>query len=458
MDSSSGGRPPDNNNGSDKNNNVKMSYASALAKRQNNIREATKKINLNSTFKWETFIIVLTENDTERAFNNRRLKHINIYNAAMHFGFSEEEIAGAQPQYGFGYASFYTNEPINIRDRIDSLKKEYSTEVEGPNGELRSIKMKIKGIQNVDFDRKKNIKIKAINTLKRVDEEGVVEWIKNFAEVLNAYPEPNPEDEEAERKYKKYKSVWRTSNFIVEANADSNTIPQILPVKGHLVNLRFPGVRLQCQNCFQFGHARTNCNGKRLQIIEYETVLKQKIKEIKKRTTDEDPNNCALETRESSEKISSLKVIRPEQEKEDSSLIITKEIRESRKNSSLSTEKSKTLQSDPKSNLNPEPRTDDLLLRPHANVQGEETDGSSKKSPGIEILDQEMGNKEIIKFKEIHSDTPVTDKIEVQRENRSRTSSETSLADQTISVLSKKNILPFRSRSGSVTKRTLSQS
>ncbi|QQP52852.1 Hypothetical protein FKW44_005129 [Caligus rogercresseyi] len=72
------------------------------------------------------------------------MKNISIYNAALFFGFSEDEIAGAQAQYGFGYASLYTNEPINIHSRMALLKKEFTTEVEGPNGEPKKVNMKIK--------------------------------------------------------------------------------------------------------------------------------------------------------------------------------------------------------------------------------------------------------------------------------------------------------------------------
>ncbi|QQP49946.1 Hypothetical protein FKW44_010781 [Caligus rogercresseyi] len=58
------------------------------------------------------------------------MKNISIYNAALFFGFR-------RMKYGFGYASLYTNDPINIHSRMALLKKEFTTEVEDQMGNQR---------------------------------------------------------------------------------------------------------------------------------------------------------------------------------------------------------------------------------------------------------------------------------------------------------------------------------
>ncbi|CAB4065450.1 unnamed protein product [Lepeophtheirus salmonis] len=74
------------------------------------------------------------------------------------------------------------------------------------------------------------------------------------AKVLESYPEPNPEDPDAGKYFIKYKN---------------------------LVTIRFSGVQLLYQNCFQYGHAHVNCNRKGLKIKEYKSLLALKIDEIK---------------------------------------------------------------------------------------------------------------------------------------------------------------------------------
>ncbi|QQP37195.1 Hypothetical protein FKW44_017392 [Caligus rogercresseyi] len=62
------------------------------------------------------------------------MKPLAVYKAALHYGFTEEEIAGAQARYGYGYASFYTKVPMDIRSRLHLMKKQYTIDVEDPNG------------------------------------------------------------------------------------------------------------------------------------------------------------------------------------------------------------------------------------------------------------------------------------------------------------------------------------
>ncbi|CAB4065986.1 unnamed protein product [Lepeophtheirus salmonis] len=137
------------------------------------MNDASKKISLNTKKKSDTFVITLTETNTQRVFININMKYITDYNAALRVGFSKEEIAVAKVRYGYTYASLYTSEPANIQSCLANLKNEYSTEVEGPRGEPKTITMKSEGIENLDLDHRRKRKIKADNTFKRVDEEKI---------------------------------------------------------------------------------------------------------------------------------------------------------------------------------------------------------------------------------------------------------------------------------------------
>ncbi|QQP53512.1 Uncharacterized protein FKW44_006016, partial [Caligus rogercresseyi] len=135
----------------------KMTYAKILSKREKNVKEALKNIDLTSRFKWDTFVIALTEADSKKAFNNVNMKQLPVYKAALHFGFTEDEIAGAQARYGYGYSSFYTKVPMDIRPRLDLLKKSFTTEVIGPKGDNMSIDMKIKILKISNWKRRTNL-------------------------------------------------------------------------------------------------------------------------------------------------------------------------------------------------------------------------------------------------------------------------------------------------------------
>ncbi|QQP36788.1 Uncharacterized protein FKW44_021986, partial [Caligus rogercresseyi] len=75
---------------------AKCPMAKALGKREKALSEASRNINLNSSFKWDTFVLTLTDSNSGRVFNNMNMKQVIVYNAALFFGFTEEEIAGAQ--------------------------------------------------------------------------------------------------------------------------------------------------------------------------------------------------------------------------------------------------------------------------------------------------------------------------------------------------------------------------
>ncbi|QQP40060.1 Uncharacterized protein FKW44_013980, partial [Caligus rogercresseyi] len=77
-------------------NNKKISYAKILSRREKNVKQALDTFNLSSKFKWEMFVITLTESNNGRVFNNTTMKPLAVYKAALHYGFTEEEIAGAK--------------------------------------------------------------------------------------------------------------------------------------------------------------------------------------------------------------------------------------------------------------------------------------------------------------------------------------------------------------------------
>ncbi|QQP58177.1 Uncharacterized protein FKW44_003409, partial [Caligus rogercresseyi] len=75
------------------------------------------------------------------------------------------------------------------------------------------------------------------------------------------------------------RDIWRDSDYIVEIVADPTCIPQIVPYQGFLIKLKFSGVKLQCQRCFNFGHMKHHCTQKRVKIFEYDRALKKGMDE-----------------------------------------------------------------------------------------------------------------------------------------------------------------------------------
>ncbi|QQP37441.1 Uncharacterized protein FKW44_017708, partial [Caligus rogercresseyi] len=91
----------------------------------------------------------------------------------------------------------------------------------------------------------------------------------------------NPSNEAAELKYRSYKDIWRDGDYIVEMIVDPNNLPQIIPIQGILIKLKFKGSKLQCQNCFGVGHTKHSCNNARVKLEDYNKALKQLIAQNK---------------------------------------------------------------------------------------------------------------------------------------------------------------------------------
>ncbi|QQP50162.1 Uncharacterized protein FKW44_011068, partial [Caligus rogercresseyi] len=253
-------------------------YSNILKKNSSTHRSAVVPVNLDNNYKWETFVLTL-ENADGNTFRGDNLRHVDIYDIAMRFGFKEHEVAGANPRFSHGHACFYSRYPIDVRSRINELKGSQSLEVKNIDGSRENVTFRLKGIDKIHINQKKKITLTLINTFKRVNEIRLVEWLKIFGVVENHYPKRNPFDERAESKYKSYKELWRDGDYMVEMVADPSSIPQILPFEGNLVKVKFSGVRLQCQKCFNFGHLKQHCMEKRLKTSEYERALRQTLQE-----------------------------------------------------------------------------------------------------------------------------------------------------------------------------------
>ncbi|QQP50416.1 Uncharacterized protein FKW44_011418, partial [Caligus rogercresseyi] len=102
-----------------------------------------------------------------------------------------------------------------------------------------------------------------------------------FGEVTDHYPKRNPSNEAAELKYRSYKDIWRDGDYIVEMIVDPNNLPQIVPLQGLLIRLKFKGSKLQCQNCFGIGHTKHSCNNARITLEDYKKAIKQLIAQNK---------------------------------------------------------------------------------------------------------------------------------------------------------------------------------
>uniref|UniRef100_A0A0K2V484 Uncharacterized protein n=1 Tax=Lepeophtheirus salmonis TaxID=72036 RepID=A0A0K2V484_LEPSM len=73
--------------------------------------------------------------------------------------------------------------------------------------------MKIKNIDNFKLDKKKNFRITAVNTFKRVDVSRLNEIVSKCVDIVDSHPEQNPSDSEGEEYFKSYKMKLRTSNY-----------------------------------------------------------------------------------------------------------------------------------------------------------------------------------------------------------------------------------------------------
>ncbi|QQP40421.1 Uncharacterized protein FKW44_014448, partial [Caligus rogercresseyi] len=246
---------------------------SRVVSSKSNKKLQEERINMNDVFKWETFVMNI-EDCNGKAFRQVGLKHFDMYKLALFFGFKEHEIAGANPRLGLGLACFYTKFPVDVRDRLNELKKEKKIELRNGEGIDEEVTIKLKGIDKITVDRKKRLSLTAINTFKRINESKFVEWMQQFGEVVAHYPKKNPVDKEAEVFFPKYKNDWRDGDYIMELIADPSMIPQIVVFQGNIIKLRFAGARMQCQNCFNFGHLKHYCTHKKVRLFEYERSLR----------------------------------------------------------------------------------------------------------------------------------------------------------------------------------------
>ncbi|QQP56201.1 Uncharacterized protein FKW44_000786, partial [Caligus rogercresseyi] len=136
---------------------------------------------LDRVFKWETFVFLIEDGEGV-LMRQDNLKHVDVYNIALKFGFMEHELAGANPRFGFGQACFYTKFPVDVRGRLEDLKKVESYTLTNSQGEKVNIVVRLKGIEKVTIDNKKQFSITMVNSFKRVDEGKAVEWFKQFGE------------------------------------------------------------------------------------------------------------------------------------------------------------------------------------------------------------------------------------------------------------------------------------
>ncbi|QQP42172.1 Uncharacterized protein FKW44_016753, partial [Caligus rogercresseyi] len=67
------------------------------------------------------------------------------------------------------------------------------------------------------------------------------------------------------------------SDYIVEMIADPSTVPQVVPFQGFLLKLKSKGARQQCLNSFGHGHLKHGCANPRLNLRDYDKLLKESL-------------------------------------------------------------------------------------------------------------------------------------------------------------------------------------
>nr|XP_040565123.1 uncharacterized protein LOC121115010 [Lepeophtheirus salmonis] len=209
----------------------------------------------------------------EKAFRIEGLKNVDVYDIAILYGFKEHELALASPNFGLIQACFYSKFPIVIRGRLEDLKGVLPFKARRIDGNFVELNLRLKDIDKVSHSNKK----KVFNSLKRIDELGTVEWLKQFVEVVKLYPNTNTMNESGEKKYTNYKEVWRDGDYTVVMMADPALTPQIVPLRGRLIKLRYKGVILQCQNYFCLGHTKIGFNNSKIKTQDYANTIKQTI-------------------------------------------------------------------------------------------------------------------------------------------------------------------------------------
>ncbi|QQP40543.1 Uncharacterized protein FKW44_014625, partial [Caligus rogercresseyi] len=245
--------------------------------RKNNINGAS--LDWDKRYKWEVFVVIMEQKEDE-SFRAEKVKHIDVYEMALLFGFKEHELAGANTKFGLNQVGFYTKFPIDVRGRLNDLKKVHSFKVKSVGGSLVNISLKLKGVDKIEVNLKRKVLITMENTFKRINEDGAVQYLQKYGQVVTHYPKKNPSNEAAERKFKEYKNVWRDCDYIVELIADPATLPQVIPFQGCLIRLKFRGARVQCLNCFGHGHLKQDCSNTRLRLRDYDRVLKETLSSL----------------------------------------------------------------------------------------------------------------------------------------------------------------------------------
>ncbi|QQP57663.1 Hypothetical protein FKW44_002731, partial [Caligus rogercresseyi] len=66
--------------------------------------------------------------------------------------------------------------------------------VKNENNTIDEFTFRLKGIEGITAVKKRRMKITLVNTFKRVDETRVVNFMKQFGEVIEHYPKRNPVD------------------------------------------------------------------------------------------------------------------------------------------------------------------------------------------------------------------------------------------------------------------------
>uniref|UniRef100_A0A0K2TIM6 Uncharacterized protein n=1 Tax=Lepeophtheirus salmonis TaxID=72036 RepID=A0A0K2TIM6_LEPSM len=103
-------------------------------------------------------------------------------------------------------------------------------------------------------------------------------------------------NESGEKKYTDYKEVWRDGDYTVVMMADPALTPQIVPLRGRLIKLRYKGVILQCQNYFFLGHTKIGFNNSKIKIQDYANTIKQTITNNVSREENEGKKTKKIET------------------------------------------------------------------------------------------------------------------------------------------------------------------
>jgi len=212
---------------------------------------------------------------------SHREAFINIYKRSLKL--DKENLHGICMEWqGHPVIVLRTVEPIDI----DKLPKNFSyvTVVREGNEEVEhKYSCEVRGVRGKDEpqnDGPITRWIKITGTAYNLNTAEIMRWLELYGNPLNAIKEEpiSFPDEGAESDDENLEFGSGTHSVQMKIH---HTIPQYLPAFGRKVKIYYRGIETQCTNCYETGHIRASCQGKKISWIDYVKWFREDNPDIK---------------------------------------------------------------------------------------------------------------------------------------------------------------------------------